>query len=405
MQDSAINSKINIVIIPAGNWSFHEATDFYSRNGAFIKVLSGHKAVKKLLIVSPLNLYGFLSSWRNYFFRRNMNSIQRKILKVGRNFVLFQVLNKNTFVLETEVKHLESNIRKAISLLDISNFVLWIGSPLYTYNYKKLSEKLSIFDAMDYWNLAPEKHIYRTTINKGYDNVANKADVILCVSKEIESYFKSIQHDDKDIFLIPNGIDTALFLKKEYPETIERDSVIENIKREQIPTVGYIGTLHERIDINLLRFTCETLQNINFIFIGPIISSDKSYFDKLRALNNVHFLGRKHHSTMPHFLACCDVCMIPHVENKYTKSQGILKLYEYLAMGKPIVSTNVPPADELAKLGLVYLARNKEEFVYRIIEAIKERDELIKDKRRCYALECSWDKRVNSIINIFRSKL
>jgi len=109
------------------------------------------------------------------------------------------------------------------------------------------------------------------------------------------------------------------------------------------PVVGYVGTIHEWIDYDLLIATAEQLSDFAFVFIGPV--SDESGAARLNALPNVTFRGPVAHDQLPATIATFDVGIVPYKRAAFTEHVFPTKLLEYLAVGIPVVSTAFNPHD------------------------------------------------------------
>jgi glycosyltransferase involved in cell wall biosynthesis len=117
----------------------------------------------------------------------------------------------------------------------------------------------------------------------------------------------------------------------------------------------------------------------------------------LKALPNVHFLGLLPVEEVPHFIVSCDVCLIPYRVNDETRAISSLKLYEYLAAGRPVVSARVPAAEEHAAVVRIADA-TVESWMDHIEAALAERDDPVQvAARKAVAAENTWEERVVKI--------
>jgi len=129
--------------------------------------------------------------------------------------------------------------------------------------------------------------------------------------------------------------------------------------------------------------------------IGPV-RPDLPDAEKLRALPNVHFLGNKPPSELPAYCKAMDVCLLPYVLNEYTHHIFPLKLYEYMAAGKPIVSTDM--AEMRAYEGdAMAIGRTYDQFHRAVRDAIEGDTPQLAAARRDAARNESWDARVEQI--------
>jgi glycosyltransferase involved in cell wall biosynthesis len=133
------------------------------------------------------------------------------------------------------------------------------------------------------------------------------------------------------------------------------------------PIIGYYGALAEWFDYDLVKWTAQACPHYEFVLIGP--NYDKSLNkNRLTRAKNVHWLGEKKYEELPAYVRQFDVATIPFVINEITLSTSPVKLFEYMAAGKPIVATDLP---ECRKYRSVLLARDKAEFAAQLAAAIE----------------------------------
>jgi glycosyltransferase involved in cell wall biosynthesis len=102
------------------------------------------------------------------------------------------------------------------------------------------------------------------------------------------------------------------------------------------------------------------------VLIGPVENSN--LLKNLVKLKNAYYLGSVPYQELPEFIKKFDVCMIPHMVNKLTASMNPLKLFEFLATGKPIVSTNIGGVDQF--LDIIFVAQSEEDFIQKLQKAL-----------------------------------
>ena len=139
------------------------------------------------------------------------------------------------------------------------------------------------------------------------------------------------------------------------------------------------------------------------LLIGPTAPETTSSLEWLTALPNVRWLGPKQYAELPRYVAAFDVGLIPHVANAYTRSCFPLKLYEYLAAGKPVVASGVP---ELAGMEPdVVLADGARAFVEAVQDALKHDGEADQLRRRQLADRNSWETKTERLVELVRREL
>jgi hypothetical protein len=167
-------------------------------------------------------------------------------------------------------------------------------------------------------------------------------------------------------------------------------------KKLKRPIIGFIGSLFWWVDFDLIEYCLQKFPETTFLFVGPYREEAMRLFK----YKNIIFLGPKPYSLVPYYIKIFDVCLIPFKQDEVAFNSDPIKIYEYLALGKPIVSTFLGTSDKNIS-EFVYFAKNKEDFVKNIEKALKENDQALAEKRREYVFQNhTWEKRAETIINI-----
>ncbi len=158
------------------------------------------------------------------------------------------------------------------------------------------------------------------------------------------------------------------------------------------PRLGFYGVIDERADLDLVRDAAALRPDWHFVMVGPVAKLDP---DLLPRASNIHYLGLKSYAQLPAHLAHWDVAMMPFALNESTRFISPTKTPEYLAAGKPVVSTAIrdvvrPYGDE----GLVHIVSSAEEFVAAAEDAMHERenDPGWLDRVDRFLAHSSWDQ-------------
>jgi UDP-galactopyranose mutase len=162
----------------------------------------------------------------------------------------------------------------------------------------------------------------------------------------------------------PSGVEVEHFARA----AAESTPVAEDIADIRHPILGYFGAVDERIDFGLIRYLCEQRPDWSVVFIGPLIRFDKCPVDA----PNFHYLGKKEYGDLPRYLKAFDVCLMPFVDSELTRHISPTKTPEYLAGGKPVVSSPVPDVVEDYS-DVVRIARTREDFLEQVDGALGDR--------------------------------
>ena len=219
------------------------------------------------------------------------------------------------------------------------------------------------------------------------------SDILICVSKKL--YERNVE-SGKKVFYQPHGVDFSLFR-----EAVDNNKLFKELEDVSRPIVGYYGTLTAQNDIELLEYCANKLENITFVFGGQITAGD---YSKLAQMPNALFLGQIPYERIPNLCASFDVCLLPWKITKWIMHCNPLKLQEYMASGKPIVSV---PIDEVKceYQNLLSIAESKQEFCNAIIW---ELDNDTKDRsahRIKIAEKHGWDHHIEELSQIINNFL
>ncbi len=169
----------------------------------------------------------------------------------------------------------------------------------------------------------------------------------------------------------------------------------EELKTINPPLIGYIGHYHPSFDFDLVSYLAEKRPHWSFVLVGNL----EGQKERFNSQSNVHFLGPRRHEELPNYLKRFHVCIIPYLVNEHTQTVFPTKLFEYLAAGKPVVSTYMPDLVRYDKF--VKIAKDYQEFLTHIENSLEEQK---KENKRSdfYALvkENTWDQRLDHIYQI-----
>ena len=164
------------------------------------------------------------------------------------------------------------------------------------------------------------------------------------------------------------------------------------------PVMGYYGVIDERIDYDLLRQLATEHPDFNLVMVGPVVKVDPR--DLPRA-ENIHWLGQRQYSELPAFVKGFDVCLMPFALNEATEYINPTKTLEYMATGKPIVSTAISDVKHNFT-PVVAVAESYAEFVEAVRIAIEAPDAALLARGREQARANSWESIVSRMERIVR---
>ena len=182
-----------------------------------------------------------------------------------------------------------------------------------------------------------------------------------------EPLYRATRKLRPDVLLCPNGADYEHFAVARLQQAAPPDDMRAIVARGN-PVVGYYGALAEWFDYRLVWEVARLRPDISFVIIGP--DYDGTLPPAFLDLTNVDWLGVKPYAELPHYLAYFDVAMVPFVVSEVTHAVSPLKLFEYMAGGKPVIVT---PMHESTRYEGVLVADTPESFSRKIDEALRLR--------------------------------
>ncbi|MBQ1265029.1 MAG: glycosyltransferase, partial [Oscillospiraceae bacterium] len=205
-----------------------------------------------------------------------------------------------------------------------------------------------------------------------------------------------LEKANKNTFFIPNGANFERFLQASRPQVAP-----EGMSHIKHPIFGFVGALQPCIEYGYAAAAAKARADWNFVFIGG--EKPGADLSELRKLPNVHFLGLKPNEQLPQYMAQFDACLNLFADNELSKDVSPLKFYEYLATGKPVVSTP-QPEQVLQFAPIMQIARSEAEFISCCEQALTDNTPERSALRIEEGRKSSWDSRVAQMEDILREQ-
>ena len=329
--------------------------------------------------------------------KENVYSWPLKIKKIRRKLI---ILSQNMRVVPTSSRPFRLRVwinqyAKEHALLSYlrtcgfrkDNTILWLFPP-----HPYLDELIrviphSVFVAHivdNFTKFKEDKWLYDNAIMQ-YPKLQRDADIIITGS---DFNYRLFSADRKRSYLFENAADEAF---------IGEPSGLPYLSGAS-PRLGYVGTISQRTDIRLLEYVARNRPEWSILIAGrqELPLNEHGLLD----LPNVQYLEIIPYQELPKFLKSLDVCLIPHKNTDYCKSMSPLKLFQYLASGRPIVSTRIDGLERLKEY--LWIGETYEDFVKGIEQALRE-DTVEQSHHRIEAARReTWDNRVQDMFAVVK---
>lgn len=251
---------------------------------------------------------------------------------------------------EQVFEHQREMIAALFNEKNISRFISWYYTPMALPFTDHLLPELVVYDCMDELSAFKFAPPQLTQLEK---DLFKKADVVFTGGNSIYEFKK---HQHHNIHPFPSSIDKNHFGKA-------RTFTADPADQAHIPhpRFGFFGVVDERFDIELIDQVAKARPEWHFVILGPVVKIDPA---TLPNYENVHYLGGKKYEELPSYLAGWDIALVPFAMNESTRFISPTKTPEYLAAGKPVIST--PITDVVHPYGdhkLVHIVNNAGEFI------------------------------------------
>ena len=332
----------------------------------------------------PNHLLSRFSKHQRVFF------IEEPIFHDGEDKLQIENYNENLFVVtphikgglpDEEVHHKQKKfLNQLFTKMNIEKYFSWYYTPMALPFTEHLTPEIVVYDCMDELSAFKFAPAELTLLEK---ELLKKADVVFTGGQSIYEAKKDAHHN---IYPFPSSIDKHHFGKA-------RQSMEDPYDQKHIPhpRFGFFGVIDERFDIELIDAVAKAKPQWQFILLGPVVKIDPATLPKYE---NIHYLGGKKYEELPDYIAGWDVAMVAFAMNESTKFISPTKTPEYLAAGKPVIST--PIRDVVRPYGdnrLVHIVSNTDQFIKAAEkELAKKRKGTWLKKVDDFLLYNSWDR-------------
>lgn len=261
----------------------------------------------------------------------------------------------------------------------ITHPVMWYYTPMALEFSRDLTSSAIVFDCMD--ELSAFRHAPPELL-KLEAELLKRADLVFTGG---QSLYEAKQERHRRVYAFPSSVDVPHFLSARQGKTDPQDQLAL-----PHPRLGFFGVVDERMDLNLLDTIAARRAQWQLIILGPCVKIDPAMLPRRP---NIHYLGMKQYEELPAYLSGWDVALLPFAKNESTKFISPTKTPEYLAAGRPVVSTSVRDVVRpYGEQGLVHIADEPTAFIDAIEQALDPPQAGWRERVDRMLSEMSWDR-------------
>ena len=290
-----------------------------------------------------------------------------------------------------------SLLRKWMKVMEFHDPIVWsfLPTPLTLNLLDELDPSASIYYCIDDFSSSSKG---AKKVKKSEKEVIRRASLVFATSHNL---YRRCSALNKETHLFPFGVSIGNY------NTARKNSIpvpdeIRGIKR---PIIGYVGGVHKWVNVELVKNIALAEKDSSLVVIGPK-QTDLCGIDRL---DNVFILGKKEPQDLPKFVKFFDVGIIPYRITKYTENVYPTKINEYLAMGKPVISTRIPEVVEFDRENggdFIYFIENEKDMKGVMEKVVSQAEQARwRDRRISVANENSWPHKIEKMCSLIEHKL
>ncbi len=287
-------------------------------------------------------------------------------------------------------RYSEWSVARAMNCIRCDGWISWFVVPHPGNMAGRFKERLCVYYCVD--DYAAHPGVDEAAIRQLDNDLTQKADIVFVAPPAIVEAKKAL---NPNTMFSPHGVDADLFARARDPATL----VPEAAMRLPHPIVGFFGLLADWIDIDLIAFMARSRPMWSFLLVGHVCTDTSA----LNGLGNVLMVGAQAYESLPGWAKSFDVAIIPYRDVQQTRHANPLKLREYLATGRPIVSTPNPEVERFREW--VRIANSGPEFLVQIEAALEAESSAAADARMAVVRPMTWSARVREILDVVGTRV
>lgn len=274
-------------------------------------------------------------------------------------------------------------VRRAMRAVGFRRCISWFTVPHPGHLAGRLGDEFRVYYCTDDYSAFPG--VDEALIAARDRELSMRADLLFVATPALEAPKRAL--NPRTVFS-PHGVDVALFRQALDADT-EVPAAVRDLPR---PVIGYIGSIHEWVDLDLLAWLAAERPQWSFLMVGHAATDVSA----LRAMPNVRFVGPQPYAELGRWSKAIDVALIPQRRNRWIANANPLKLREYLAAGRPVVSVRNPEIEKFSRW--VRIADDRASFLAAIEASLLDRGRDAAEERVAAVAGQTWEHRVDSVV-------
>ncbi len=291
-------------------------------------------------------------------------------------------------------RRLVNELKQVLSRLHFTTPLLWTYTPLAADAIPAFGDVAGVvYHALEGHSAERNIWLRQRTLQEVEAELLRRADLVFTMSERRAALFPA---SPRRICFLPSAVDETIFFRESRMPSSDENGALHRIPSPRLAFAGHLDA--RKFNIPLMVEVMQQKRDWSLLLIGRLMRG-KTAFRELFRLPNVFYLGEQERRRVPQFLREADVCLHPFIVDPFTEGLSTLKIFEYLAVGKPVVSTPLGSFEEMD--GLVYVAEDSSSFILQIQKALGEKGD--KERSRVeFALQHTWEHRAATVEGLLR---
>ncbi len=282
-------------------------------------------------------------------------------------------------------------LKLLMRLQGVKRPLTWFVVPHLASVVGELGERMSVYYCIDDYAALPDVDV--AAVRNMDDTLTRKADLVFVASGTLLDGKRAL---NANTHVSAHGVDYDHFVTAQDPKL----QIPADAASLPGPIIGFFGLIERWIELPLIRYLAEQRPNWTFLMIGRIAVPESD----VPRLPNIHYLGRRPYETLPAYGKAFTAAIIPYHLTQQVINSNPIKLREYLAMGKPIVSVSTPEIDKFREF--VSIARTREEYLAHLDRAVAQGLTVEQIERQtALAATMTWDANLKKVMSLVEEQL